>query len=77
MFLEIFTFILREGFQKRGESVTFSAQNIKAPLFKKKKINLIKYNGRKLSFKILALKIELTAGAIILKLRFGHLNMSI
>ena len=42
-----------------------------------KKINLIKYNGRKMSFKILALKIELTAGATIFKLIFGHLDMSI
>ena len=42
-----------------------------------KKINLIRYNERKLSFKILALKIELTAGATILKLIFGHLDMSI
>ena len=49
---------------------------ILSPLIKKK-INLIKYYGRKLSFMILALKIELTAGATILKLIFGNLDMSI
>ena len=57
-------------------SRTDRGQNIQKT-FALKKIYLIKYNGRKLSFKILALKIELTAGATILKLRFGHLNMAI
>ena len=51
-------------------------EKIPIPLVKTK-INLIKYNGRKLSFKIIGLKIELTAWAKILKLRFGHLNMSL
>ena len=48
-------------------------EKIYSHLWLKKKKYLIRYNGRKLSFKIHALKILLTAGATILKLRFGHI----
>ena len=41
------------------------------------KKNLIKYNWRNSRVKVLAIEIELTAGAKILKLKLGHLNMSI
>ena len=45
-------------------------KNIQTPLVKK----MSKCNGKKLSLKIPALKIKLTAGATILKLMFGHLD---
>ena len=57
-------------------SLTYRWKNVQ-PHFADQKLIWLKIIGKKSNVKILALKIELTTGAIILKLTYGHFNMSV